>query len=84
MKKPDVVQLEINGEMQSNASDVRTQFLAEPHIYTTASRHRSITAFFGYLKKVGMVLEYIDGRTLYKVIRPRSTLTRAQKIDFHN
>ena len=31
-----------------------------------------------------MVLEYIDGRTLYEVIRPRLTLTRAQKIDFHN
>ena len=31
-----------------------------------------------------MVLKYIDGRTLYEVIRPRPTLTRAQKIDFHN
>ena len=31
-----------------------------------------------------MVLEYIDGRTRYEVIRQRSTLTRAQKIDFHN
>jgi hypothetical protein len=31
-----------------------------------------------------MVLGYIDGRTLYEVIHPRPTLTRAQKIDFHN
>ena len=31
-----------------------------------------------------MVLKYIDGRILYEVIRPRSTLTQAQKIDFHN
>jgi len=84
VKKPDVVQLENNAEMQSNASDVTTQFLAELHVYTTVSRHRSITAFFGCLKNVGMVLEYIDGRTLYEVIRPRSTLTRAQKIDSHN
>jgi len=36
------------------------------------------------MKNVGMVLEYIDGRTLYEVIRPRSTLTRVQKIGFHN
>jgi len=31
-----------------------------------------------------MVLEYIERRTLYEVIRPRPTLTRAQKINFHN
>jgi len=31
-----------------------------------------------------MVLEYIDGRTLYEVIRPRPTLTLIQRIDFHN
>ncbi|OAX37362.1 kinase-like protein [Rhizopogon vinicolor AM-OR11-026] len=84
VKKPDVVQLEINGEMQSNASDVTTQFLAELRVYTTVSRHRNITAFLGCLENVGMVLEYIDGRTLYEVIRPRPALTRAQKIDFHN
>jgi len=84
VKKPDVVQLEINGEMQSNASDVTTQFLAELRVYTTVSRHRNITAFLGCLENVGMVLEYIDGRTLYEVIRDSPTLTRAQKIDFHN
>lgn len=84
VKKPDVVQLEINGEMQSNASDVTTQFLAELRVYTTIPRHRNITAFLGCLENVGMVLEYIDGRTLYEVIRPRPPLTRAQKIDFHN
>jgi len=42
VKKPDVVQLEINGEMQSNASDVTVQFLAELRVYTTLSRHRNI------------------------------------------
>ncbi|KAG0707096.1 kinase-like protein [Suillus ampliporus] len=84
VKKPDVVQLEINGEMQSNASDVTTQFLAELRVYTTVSRHRNITAFLGCLENVGMVLEYIDGRTLYEVIRPRPALTREKKIDFHN
>lgn len=84
VKKPNVVQLEINGEMQSNAFDVTTQFLAELRVYTTVTRHRNIAAFLGSLENVGMVLEYIDGRTLYDVIRARPVLTRAQKIDYHD
>jgi len=84
VKKPNVVQLEINGEMQSNAYDVSTQFLAELRVYTTVTRHRNITTFLGSLENVGMVLEYIDGRTLYDVIRVRPLLTRSQKIDYHN
>ncbi|KAH9948970.1 kinase-like protein [Amylocystis lapponica] len=84
VKKPNVVQLEINGEMQSNAPDVITQFLAELRVYTTVTRHRNITAFLGCLENVGMVLEYIDGRTLWDVIRERPTLTRSKKVDFHN
>ncbi|KAJ3560351.1 hypothetical protein NP233_g10896 [Leucocoprinus birnbaumii] len=84
VKKPDVIQLEINGEMQSNASDVTVQFLAELRVYTTLHRHRNICAFLGSLENVGMVLEYVDGRTLYDVIIARPALTRAQKIDYHN
>jgi len=84
VKKPDVVQLEINGEMQSNASDVTVQFLAELRVYTTLHRHRNICAFLGSLENVGMVLEYIDGRTLYDVIVARPPLTRGKKIDYHN
>ncbi|KAI0358501.1 kinase-like protein [Trametes cingulata] len=85
VKKPNVVQLEINGEMQSNAKDVTTQFLAELRVYTTLARHRNITAFLGCLENVGMVLEYLEGRTLYDVIREqKSTLTRAKKVDYHN
>ena len=84
VKKPDVIQLEINGEIQSNASDVTTQFLAELRVYTTVSRHRNIAAFLGCLENVGMVLEYVDGRTLYEVINQRPPLTREKKIDFHN
>ncbi|KAG6850140.1 hypothetical protein H0H93_000525 [Arthromyces matolae] len=68
VKTPDVVQLEINGEMHSNASDVTVQFLAE----------------LRSLENVGMVLEYLDGRTLYDVIIARPPLTEAQKIDYHN
>lgn len=85
VKKPNVVQLEINGEMQSNAKDVTTQFLAELRVYTTVARHRNICAFLGALENVGMVLEYLEGRTLYDVIREqRGGLGRTQKVDYHN
>lgn len=90
VKQPNVVQLEINGEMQSNSRDVSVQFLAELRVYTALSRHRNICAFLGALENVGMVLEYIDGRTLWDVIKEstspdtKTPLTRSKKIDFHN
>jgi len=84
VKKPDVVQMEINGEMQSNAFDVTVQFLAELRVYTTVTRHRNICAFLGSLENVGMVLEYIDGRTLYDMIATRPKLGLQQKVDLHN
>lgn len=84
VKKPEVVQLEINGEMQTNASDVTTQFLAELRVYTTVTGHRNIVRFLGCLEGVGMVLEFVDGRTLLDVVRARPALTREKKIDFHN
>lgn len=84
VKKPDVVQLEINGEMQSNASDVTIQFLAELRVYTTVARHRNICTFLGCLEMVGMVLEFIEGRTLDDVLKDRPMLSTAQKTDYHN
>lgn len=84
VKKPDVIQLEINGEMQSNASDVTIQFLAELRVYTTLSRHRNIAAFLGCLENVGMVLEFVEGRTLYDVVIARPEMPREKKIDYHN
>lgn len=85
VKKPNVVQLEINDEMQSNERDVTVQFLAELRVYTTVTRHRNICAFLGALENVGMVIEYIDGRTLWDVIKDTERpLTRAKKIDYHN
>ncbi|KAG6866367.1 hypothetical protein C0991_005288 [Blastosporella zonata] len=84
VKKPDVIQLEINGDMHSNASDVTVQFLAELRVYTTLARHRNICAFLGSLENVGMVLEYLEGRTLYDVVIARPPLTEAQKVDYHN
>jgi len=70
--------------MQSNVSDVTVQFLAELRVYTTLGRHRNICAFLGSLENVGMVLEYVDGRTLYDVVIARPPLTIAEKIDYHN
>ncbi|KAJ3730898.1 kinase-like protein [Lentinula guzmanii] len=84
VKKPDVVQMEINDEMQSNASDVTVQFLAELRVYTTVQTHRNICTFLGSLENIGMVLEYIDGRTLFDVISVRPELTTRAKIDYHN
>ncbi|KAF8732417.1 hypothetical protein AX14_004410 [Amanita brunnescens Koide BX004] len=84
VKQPNVVQVEINDEMQSNATDVTVQFLAELRLYTTVARHRNICAFLGSLENVGMVLEYIEGRTLYDVVVARPALTREQKIDYHD
>lgn len=84
VKKPDVVQLEINGEMQSNASDVTTQSLAELRVYNTLARHRNIAAFLGCLENVGMVLEFVEGRTMYEVVKARPKLTEDQKVDYHN
>ncbi|TDL26003.1 kinase-like protein [Rickenella mellea] len=84
VKKPEVVQLEINGDMHSNATDVTTQFLAELRVYTTVSRHRNIVGFLGSLEGVGMVLEYVEGRTLLDVVQARPELTKEKKIDYHN
>ncbi|SJL15881.1 uncharacterized protein ARMOST_19389 [Armillaria ostoyae] len=84
VKKPNVIQLEINGEMQSNASDVTVQFLAELRVYTVVTRHWNICAFLGTLKNMGMLLEYIDRLMLYDVVTARPEWTREAKIDFHN
>jgi serine/threonine protein kinase len=85
IKKPDVTELEINGELQSNIYDVRQQFLAELRVYRTVSRHRNIVAFLGCLEGLGMVLEYVDGSPLLDVIRkPAPPLERETKVDFHN
>jgi serine/threonine protein kinase len=83
VKKPEYVTLEINGEVQSNALDVATQFLAELRVYTTVSHHRNLAIFLGCLDGVGMVVEYIEGRTLYQYMKD-GALTRSRKCDFHN
>lgn len=85
IKKPDVTELEINGEFQSNIHDVRQQFLAELRVYRTVTRHRNIVAFLGCLEGLGMVLEFVDGSSLFDVIRdPQARLTRETKVNFHD
>ncbi|KAA1473960.1 kinase-like protein [Dentipellis sp. KUC8613] len=84
VKKPDVVQLEINGEMQTNATDVTTQFLAELRVYTTVPRHPNLPTFLGCLDNVGMVLEFIEGRTLWDVLKENPDLPAVRKRDYHN
>ncbi|KAJ7677512.1 hypothetical protein B0H17DRAFT_1236663, partial [Mycena rosella] len=83
VKKPNIIQLEINGEMQSNASDVTVQFLAELCVSMTLSRHHNVFAFLGSLENIGMVLEYIDGHTLYDVVIAAPPLSVPQKRDYH-
>ena len=84
MKKPEVVQLEINDEMQSNALDVTAQFFAELRVYTHVAPHRNIPVFLGCLDGVGMVLEFLEGGTLYDYLKQYAPLPRIRLCDFHN
>ena len=84
VKKPEIVQLEINDEMQSNALDVSAQFLAELRVYTRVPPHRNLPAFLGCLDGVGMVLEFLEGGTLYDYLRQYAPLPRIRLYDFHN
>ncbi|KAG8969957.1 hypothetical protein FRC03_012410 [Tulasnella sp. 419] len=71
IKRPAVVQLYLNDELHSNAPDVEVQYLAELRAFHAAGPHANIVAFLGCLDGVGMVLECIDGDTLYdRVMKP--------------
>jgi serine/threonine protein kinase len=49
------------------------------------SRHRNIAAFLGCLEGLGLVIEFIDGHTLYDAIRDTPLpLTPERKVDYHN
>ncbi len=84
VKKPEIVQLEINDEWQSNALDVATQFLAELRVYTHVGRHRNLPIFLGCLDNVGMVLEFLEGGTLYDFLKQHAPLSHIRLRDFHN
>jgi len=84
VKKPEFVQLEINDEMQSNALDVTNQFLAELRVYTRVGPHRNLPVFLGCLDGIGMVLEYLEGGTVYDYLKQYAPLPRTRLCDFHN
>ncbi|GJJ06551.1 hypothetical protein Clacol_000743 [Clathrus columnatus] len=84
IKKPDIVQMEINGEVQTNAPDVLAQFLAELRVYSTLKgQHRNFPAYLGSLEGVGMVLEYIEGKSLHQRLC-EGPLERSLKINMHD
>lgn len=66
LKTPMLTQLYMHGSFSSNAPDVLRQFTAELRFFQTVRRHRNIVAFVGSLEGVGMLLEYVDGDTLWK------------------
>ncbi|KAF8315610.1 hypothetical protein DL93DRAFT_2033058, partial [Clavulina sp. PMI_390] len=66
LKTPTLTQLYMHGSFQSNAPDVLRQFTAELRFFRTVTRHRNIVAFVGSLEGVGMLLEYVDGETIWK------------------
>lgn len=85
VKNPSVIQLDINGEMQSNASNMTVQFLAKLQVYTTLSRHRDICTFLRLLENVGIVLSLVTAcRTLYEIIITRPSLMPAQNFEYYN
>lgn len=84
VKKPDIVQMEINGEVQTNAPDVLAQFLAELRVYSALRcQHRNFPAYLGSLEGVGMVLECIEGTSLHQRLL-EGPLERSVKINMHN
>ena len=66
LKTPMLTQLYMHGSFSSNAPDVLRQFTAELRFFQTVRRHRNIVAFVGSLEGVGMLLEYVDGETLWR------------------
>lgn len=66
LKTPMLTQLYMHGSFSSNAPDVLRQFTAELRFFQTVRRHRNIVAFVGSLEGVGMLLEYVDGETIWK------------------
>ena len=73
--------------METNAPDVTAQFLAELRVYSTLPPHRNFPTYLGSLEGVGMVLEYIEGRSMHDVLiseRKTGGLDRKTKITMHN
>lgn len=66
IKQPMLTQVYMHGDFQSNAPDVLRQFTAELRLFNRIKRHQNIVQFVGNIDGVGMILEYVDGETLFK------------------
>jgi serine/threonine protein kinase len=69
VKKPAPIEIEINDELHSNASDVALQFAAELRVYSKVGKNTGFAAFLGCVEGLGMVLEWVEGRTLLDAVR---------------
>lgn len=72
IKRPQLVQIYMNDQLHTNAPDVENQFLAELRAYQTAGPHSNIAAMLGCIEGVGMVLEQVDGDTLFERVLRRN------------
>ncbi|KAJ1301927.1 hypothetical protein OPQ81_000766 [Rhizoctonia solani] len=76
LKRPAIATLHVDGTRVTNAADVARQFAAELRVLRTvaaAGAHPNIVGFVGAIDGLGIVLEWIDGSTLFE----RITLGRA-------
>ncbi|KAG8736346.1 hypothetical protein FRC10_009407 [Ceratobasidium sp. 414] len=76
LKRPAIATLHVDGTRVTNAADVARQFAAELRVLRTvaaAGTHPNIVGFVGSIDGLGIVLEWIDGQTLFE----RITLGRA-------
>ncbi|KAG8719104.1 hypothetical protein FRC08_003648 [Ceratobasidium sp. 394] len=76
LKRPVIATLHVDGTRVTNAADVARQFAAELRVLRTVTAtgtHPNIVGFVGAIDGLGIVLEWIDGQTLFK----RITLGRA-------
>ncbi|CAE6391784.1 unnamed protein product [Rhizoctonia solani] len=76
LKRPAIATLHVDGTRVTNAADVARQFAAELRVLRTvaaAGAHPNIVGFVGAIDGLGIVLEWIDGATLFE----RITLGRA-------
>ncbi|KAB5589384.1 Tyrosine kinase [Ceratobasidium theobromae] len=76
LKRPAIATLHVDGTRVTNGADVARQFAAELRVLRTvaaAGAHPNIVGFVGAIDGLGIVLEWIDGATLFE----RITLGRA-------
>ncbi|KAF8601858.1 hypothetical protein BDV93DRAFT_445189, partial [Ceratobasidium sp. AG-I] len=71
LKRPAIATLHVDGTRVTNAADVARQFAAELRVLRTvaaAGTHPNIVGFVGSIDGLGIVLEWIDGATLFEPV----------------